>query len=218
MDRLTLVIGNKNYSSWSLRPWLALAVAGIPFDEIVIPLYRDDTKALLARHAPAGKVPVLRDGAIVVWESLAILAYLAKRHPEAGLWPDQRAARAHALAASHEMHAGFAALRRAMPMNCRRRARPLAAIAPEVAADIDRVTALWGECRRRFGAGGPFLHGRFGIADAMYAPVVTRFASYAVALDPVAAAYRDAILALPAMRRWYEDAAAEPDVVAGFEL
>jgi glutathione S-transferase len=216
MTDLTLVIGNKAYSSWSLRPWLAMTVAGIPFEEVVVPLWQDGSREAVLAVSPAGKLPVLRHGPVMVWESLAICSYLAELFPDKGLWPADRAARALALSVSHEMHAGFQPLRQAMPMNCRsRRAAPL--LSPAVAADVARIQALWGDCRRRFGAGGPFLFGSFGIADAMYAPVVCRFAGYGVALDDGAAAYRDAILALPAMRRWHAEAAAEPWVVARFE-
>lgn len=216
MTGLTLVIGNKAYSSWSLRPWLALTAAGIPFDEVLVPLWQDGSRAAVLAHSPAGKVPVLHHGDVTVWESLAICSYVAELFPDRGLWPDDRAARALALAVSHEMHAGFQALRQALPMNCRSR-RSAGTLAEPVAAEIARIGALWADCRGRFGAGGPFLFGRFGIADAMYAPVVCRLAGYGIALDAPMAAYRDAILALPAMRRWYAEAAAEPWVVARFE-
>ena len=216
MDRLTLYIGNKNYSSWSLRPWLAMTVAGIPLDEVVIPLWQDDSRAAVLARSPSGKVPALRDGAVTVWESLAILSWLAERFPQASLWPAGTAARAAALAVSHEMHAGFTALRQAMPMNCRAR-RDLGALAPPVAVDVARVAAIWSDCRTCHGAGGPFLFGSFGIADAMYAPVASRFRTYGIVLDGAAEAYKETLLDLPAMRRWYADAAAEPWSVARFD-
>jgi glutathione S-transferase len=208
MSAFTLIIGNRNYSSWSLRPWLAMKMAGVAFEEIVIPLRQDATAAEIARHSPGGKVPALRHGELVVWESIAILEYIAEAFPEARLWPRQRQARAVARAASAEMHAGFVALRTHMPMNIRSskfgRGRT-----PEVEKDIRRIVALWEDCRARFGAGGPFLFGAFGNTDAMYAPVVTRFTTYGVALEGTARAYADAILALPPMREWFAAAKAE---------
>lgn len=216
MSDLTLVIGNKNYSSWSLRPWLALRVAGIPFQEVRIPLYRPDTLAELRAWSPSGLVPLLRDGDLRVWDSLAICETLAERFPEAGLWPADRAARAVARSASAEMHAGFAGLRNAMSMNIRRR-YPDKGRTPECLADIERVLAIWRDCRTRFGAGGDFLFGRFGIADAMYAPVVLRFQTYAVALDGVARAYAEAVLALPAMREWIAAAETEAESIPMFD-
>ena len=214
MADLTLVIGNKNYSSWSLRPWLAMRAAGIAFEEVVIPLYQAESKAALLAHSPAGKVPVLRHGDRVVWDSLAIIEYLAETLA-AGLWPENPAARALARAVSAEMHAGFAALRAAMPMNLRDQpSRPAGSDA--VAADIERVTAIWRDCRTRFGAGAPFLFGAFSAADAMYAPVVTRFRTYGVALDPTCRAYADAVLALPAFLEWQRAARQEPWVITRY--
>jgi glutathione S-transferase len=210
----TLVVGNKNYSSWSLRPWLAMRQAGIAFDEVVIPLYRADSKAALLRHSPAGKVPALKDGSRTVWDSLAIMEYLAESFPAAGLWPNDAAARALARSISADMHAGFLALRTAMPMNLREhlpgRERGGAA------ADIERVTAIWRDCRARFGDGGPFLFGAFSIADAMYAPVATRFRTYGVKLDPICQAYADAVLALPAFLEWQAAAREEPWVITSY--
>jgi glutathione S-transferase len=210
----TLVVGNKNYSSWSLRPWLAMRQAGIAFDEVVIPLYRADSRAALLRHSPAGKVPALKDGSRTVWDSLAIMEYLAESFPAAGLWPNDAAARALARSISADMHAGFLALRTAMPMNLREhlpgRERGGAA------ADIERVTAIWRDCRRRFGDGGPFLFGAFSIADAMYAPVATRFRTYGVELDRTCQAYADAVLALPAFLEWQAAAREEPWVITSY--
>jgi glutathione S-transferase len=171
---LQLVIGNKNYSSWSFRPWLAMKVARIAFEETVIPLDAPDFKSRLTALSGAGKVPVLIEGDTRVWESLAILEYLAEKFPEASLWPRDAQARAHARAISAEMHAGFQALRRELPMNMRRPVKPHP-LAVDAAADVARIEVIWSDCRRRFGQGGPFLHGAFGAADAMYAPVVSRF-------------------------------------------
>ena len=212
MGDLTLLIGNKAYSSWSLRAWLALAVTEAPFREIVIPLDRPETRAQILAHSPSGRVPALQDGGLVVWESLAILEYLAERFPNAGLWPSDPAARALARAVSAEMHAGFSALRQHMWMDLKHR-RPGEGRTPEVEADITRITAIWRDCRSRFAADGPFLFGTFGNADAMYAPVVTRFQTYGVDLDPVCRAYGDAVLAHPAMQAWTAAALAEPWVL-----
>lgn len=212
-----LILGNKAYSSWSLRPYLALKTAGIPFDEKVIRLYEPDSKPAILKYSPAGKVPVLVDGATHVWESLAICEYAAEQFSDARLWPAESGARAHARAIATEMHGGFPALRRAYPFNCRRMPRAVAADA-DAAADVARVTQLWRDARARFGAGGGFLFGTFSIADAMYGPVAGRFRQYAVALDPVSADYVAAIHALPAMRQWMADAAKESWVVERFEL
>jgi glutathione S-transferase len=215
---LKLLIGNKNYSSWSLRPWLAMKVAGIDFEETLIALDAPDFKArVTALSGGAGRVPVLIDGDTRVWESLAILEYLAERFPPAGLWPAQERARAHARAIAAEMHAGFAPLRRHLPMNVRRpvKARTLDAAA---AADAARIDAIFSACRAQFGAGGPFLFGAFSAADAMYAPVVWRFHTYAVGVSPAVAAYMRAVLALPASIEWREAARREPWVLPADEV
>ncbi len=212
MTPLTLVIGNYNYSSWSLRAWIALRQAGAAFDVVRIPLDLPETKAAIAEWSPSGRVPLLRDGDLAIWESLAICEHAAECFPAARLWPEDRAARAIARAASAEMHAGFAALRRHMPMDCRAR-RPGAGRAPGVAEDIARIVALWTDLRTRFGAGGDMLFGRFTVADAMFAPVVSRFKTYGVALDGAARDYAEAVLALPAMREWYAAAEAETEVI-----
>jgi glutathione S-transferase len=214
---LQLVIGNKNYSSWSFRPWLAMKVARIAFKETVIPLDAPDFKSRLTALSGAGKVPVLIDGDTRVWESLAILEYLAEKFPEAGLWPRDAQARAHARAISAEMHAGFQPLRRELPMNMRRPVKPHA-LAAEAAADVRRVEAIWSDCRKRFGQGGPFLYGAFGAADAMYAPVVSRFHTYGVEVGPVACEYMRAITALPAWSEWREAGRREPGVLPHDEI
>jgi glutathione S-transferase len=211
----TLVVGNKNYSSWSLRPWLAMREARIAFDEVVIPLYRPESKAAILAQSPAGKVPVLRDGECVVWDSLAILEHLAEAVPEARLWPQDAGARALARCVSAEMHAGFQALREGMSMDLRAH-RPGQGRSDGVAADIARVTAIWRDCRERFGAGGPFLFGVFTIADAMYAPVATRFRTYAVELDPVCRTYADAVLTLPSFLEWQTAAEQESWVITSY--
>lgn len=209
MSDITIVLGNKRYSSWSLRPWLALKHTGAAFDEVVIPLYRDGSKEQILRHSPAGKVPILKQDGVTVWESLAICEYLADRFPAAGLWPADPALRALARSISTEMHGGFAALRQNLPMDLSRQGGDPARIAA-AQADIDRVAQIWRDCRAAHGAGGPFLFGRFTNADAMYAPVVCRFRSHGVTLDPVCAAYADTVMDLPAMGEWRAAAAEEP--------
>ncbi len=217
MDSFTLVIANKAYSSWSMRAWLALKLTGAPFAEIVIPLRQAGTAAEIAKYSPSGKLPALRHGGVTVWDSLAILEYLAELFPEAAMWPQDRAARALARSVSAEMHSGFQALRTQMPMNLRA-IRPLRSRSPEADRDIDRLTALWRDCRSRSEANGPFLFGPFCNADAVFAPVVTRFQTYSVEMDPICRAYADAILAWPAVREWYAAAAAEPWLIPEYEV
>jgi len=216
---LKLIIGNKNYSSWSMRPWIAMKVAGIPFEETVISLNADDFKRQVGAVSGTGKVPVLTDDGVHVWESLAILEYLAEKFPDAGLWPADSAARAHARAIANEMHAGFLALRRHLPMNMW---RPVLKrdLTPDVEANVKRVEAIWGDCRLRFGekTAGAFLFGRYGAADAMYAPVVARLHTYGVAVGGVTRAYMDAVMALPAWREWCAAAVKEPWVLAEDEV
>lgn len=212
----TLILGNKNYSSWSLRPWIAMTVAGIPFAEKVIPLYEPGSREEILQYSPAGKVPVLIDGNQRIWESLAILEHLADRFPDAQFWPADAVARSHARAVACEMHAGFAALRRACPMNMwlPPKARPQS---DEVLADVDRIDALWRDCRTRFGADGPFLFGGFGAADAMYAPVVSRFHSYGITVSDSAHEYMQAVMALPAWEKWRAAAMRESWIMRGNE-
>ncbi len=207
-----LVIANKNYSSWSFRPWIAMKVAGIPFDETVISLAAPDFKTRVGQLSGTGKVPVLIDGDLHVWESLAIVEYLAEKFPHAGLWPADAAARAQARALASEMHAGFLPLRRACPMNMWHPPKPIA-LADDAAADVARIDGMWSWCRRRFGRGGAFLFGRFGAVDAMYAPVVSRFQTYAIEVGTVAHDYMRAMTALPAWREWRTAALAEPWVL-----
>ncbi|MEX0752791.1 MAG: glutathione S-transferase family protein [Xanthobacteraceae bacterium] len=213
---LRLIIGNKNYSSWSMRPWLAMQVAGILFEETVIPLYESGSKEQILKYSPAGKVPVLIDADRHIWESLAIVEYLAEKFPQAGLWPADAAARAHARALAAEMHAGFVPLRRHCPMNIWRAPKPRE-LTPEVEADVARIDTMWSECRARYGKAGPFLFGSFGAADAMYAPVVSRFHTYCIDVGPAARAYMDAVMALPAWTEWAAAARKEPWVLAQYE-
>ncbi len=214
---LKLIIGNKNYSSWSMRPWIAMKVAGIPFDEEVISLNAPDFKARVSPFSGTGKVPVLIDGDVHVWESLAILDYLAERFPQAGLWPADPKARALARAVSAEMHAGFVPMRRHLPMNMWRPVKPRE-LPADVAANVRRVERIWTDCRMRFGQGGPFLFGAFGAADAMYAPVVSRFQTYAVDVAAPARAYMAALAALPAWAAWRAAGVQEPWVLPEDEV
>jgi glutathione S-transferase len=214
---LQLIIGNKNYSSWSFRPWIAMKVAGIPFDEEVISLDGKDFKQRVTRISGTGKVPALADGQVQIWESLAILEYLAEKFPDARLWPAEPAARAHARAIAAEMHAGFVPLRRALPMNMW---RPVMRreLAPDVQSNVRRIEAMWTDCRTRHGADGPFLFGSFGAADAMYAPVVSRFHTYDVEVNAVARGYMAAVMALPAWGEWRAAALREPWVLPEDEV
>ncbi|MBF0560755.1 MAG: glutathione S-transferase family protein [Alphaproteobacteria bacterium] len=208
MENLELVIGDKNISSWSLRSWLALKMTGASFTERQVWLRRENTKAEIVKWSPSGKVPLLRHGSVAIWESLAICEYLAELFPSARLWPESRKTRAVARAVSHEMHAGFTALRQSLPMDIKGR-HPTPALTPELDRDISRITEIWTRCRGLHGAEGPFLFGTFTIADAMFAPVTTRFTTYGVALDAVSADYVAAVAALPAMAEWTAAAADE---------
>jgi glutathione S-transferase len=210
---MKLVIGNKNYSSWSLRPYMALRQTGIEFEEQRISFNDPQWKSVIRTRLVPGKVPVLVDGDVTVWDSLAILEYLAEKFPDRGLWPSDITARAIARSACAEMHSSYTALRRNLPMNVTA-SFPGLGWNMAVQDDIDRICALWGECRARFGNGGPFLFGRFCNADAMFAPVVLRFASHAVKLPSDASEYCDAVRATEAMRTWVVDAANEDDFVA----
>jgi glutathione S-transferase len=216
MNGLRLVIGNKNYSSWSMRPWLLMRQLGIEFEEVQIPLRQPGSLERKLAHSPAGKVPILIDGDLGVWDSLAIVEYLAERFPDKQLWPADSEARAFARSVCAEMHSGFASLRTRMPMNCRAR-RPEGGCGPGVQEDIDRIRDIWRECRTRHGAVGEFLFGEFTAADAMFAPVASRFQTYAVELDGVEAEYVQTILALPAVTAWTQAAREEPWSIAKFD-
>jgi glutathione S-transferase len=216
MSDLALIIGNKNYSSWSLRPWLALKQAGIPFREQYIPLRSETWHTQIRDLSPSGKVPALIHGDIRVWDSLAICEYLAERFPEKQLWPSAVAARAEARSVSAEMHSGFQALRLNMFMNIRRRL-PARGRTPETLTDIERIVNIWNGCRARYHNGGPFLFGSFSIADAMYAPVALRFETYAVKTEGAAGDYARTLLALPALREWVAAAHTENEQLAHYE-
>ena len=209
---MKLIIGNKNYSSWSLRGWLACKQSGLAFEEILVPMYGEDWEEQRRQDglAPSsGKVPILWDGEVVVWDSLAIMEYLADKVGRDRFWPKEDDARAMARSMAAEMHSGYLALRKQCPMNVRRRVED-AKIDDDGRADVVRILTLWAEARARFGKGGPFLFGAFTLADAMFAPVTTRFTTYGVAADAACQAYVETIAALPAYQQWYADAVAEP--------
>ncbi len=214
MPDFELFIGNKNYSSWSFRPWICLKQKGITFREKLVPFDFENGNPAFAAFSPTMKVPVLKDGTLTVWESLAILEYAAEVYPEAGLWPGDRERRAMARAMSAEMHSGFAALRSACPMNMRRTAKPIPVTAA-VSADVERIVSLWSECLET--SGGPFLFGDFTIADAMYAPVVSRFDTYGLTENAAAAGYCATMKALPVWQEWETAALVEPWTVKSDE-
>jgi glutathione S-transferase len=214
MDALTLVIGNKTYSSWSLRPWLLLKHLGVPFREIVVPLYEPQSRERILAYSPSGKVPALIDGSMTIWESLAICEHVAERHPQA--WPRDSESRALARSAATEMHAGFVALRTELPMNCRERR---SGVVPSAAAraDIERILELWASCRQSSKSKGPWLFGEFGIADAMFAPVASRFHTYGVTLPTDAERYVVTVLGDAAVREWITSARNERERIPGAE-
>lgn len=206
---LTLVLGNKNYSSWSMRAWVLLRHFEIEFDEVLVRLHEEDSTARKLSFSPAGRVPVLLDGELPIWDTLAIVEYVAERFPEKRIWPADVEARARARSVSAEMHSSFLALRDRMPVNTRAR-YPGAGRGPGVEEDIARIREIWRECRGRYGGEGDFLFGEFSAADAMFAPVVARFLTYAVELDGVEAEYSRAVLAVPAVEEWYAAGREEP--------
>jgi len=216
MKPVKLIVGSKAYSSWSLRPWLLLAQFNIPFEDIVIPLRVPGTKAEILKYSPAGKVPVLVDGKIVVWETLAIIEYVAELYPNKAIWPKAKSARALARALAAEMHGGFQNLRNHCPTNFHRVVKKRELI-PEVVADVARIEAAWADARAKFGKSGPFLFGKFSAADAMFAPVVNRLHVYDIPVSPATRAYMDAMMALPAWQAWLFDGKDEPKIEA-FEV
>ncbi|MXN64131.1 glutathione S-transferase [Stappia sp. GBMRC 2046] len=214
---MRLAIGNKNYSSWSLRAWLAVKLAGAEFEEVLILLDTPEFKAEVTRFSPAGRVPTLVDGDVAVWDSLAIIEYLAEKYPGRGIWPQDRAARAHARAIVAEMHSGFPDLRSGYPMNLRR--EPAARAKPfDAAKDVARVREIWRDCRTKYGGAGAYLFGEFSAADCFYAPVVTRFLTYRLPLSGSEKAYAEAVMDYPFMRQWCEEALKEPWVVVADEV
>lgn len=214
---MELILGNKNYSSWSLRPWLAMRVAGITFDERTVPLFGANHRADFDAAFPAGKVPTLRLESGDIWESLAICEYINEIAPEANLWPADQIARAKARAVSAEMASGFVGLRSQYPMNCR---RDIPGVTPtkDAARDIARIETIWQECRDEFGKFGPYLFGEFSIADAMYAPVASRFNTYGLASSDISRGYVETLISMPEMKQWYADGKAETWVIETAEL
>jgi glutathione S-transferase len=214
---LTLTIANKAYSSWSFRPWILMRHFAIPFDEVVIPLAQEDTRAKILRYSPSGKCPVLRDGDVAIWDSLAIIEYLAELHPEMAIWPRGQKARGQARSLAAEMHSGFKALRGWLPMNMRRKVKRRG-LSPDANADLVRIEQAFKEARDEFGQAGLFLFGDFSAADAMFAPVVNRLYVYDVEVTGRTRAYMDAIMTLPAWQEWSTQAQAEPWTIDKYEI
>lgn len=214
---VTLFIANKAYSSWSMRPWLLMASMGIPFEEVVIPMARPDSKKKMLKHSPVGKMPALKDGDVIVYESIAVIEYIAEKYPQKNIWPKNKAARALARSLSAEMHAGFQALRQHCPTVFRRpvKARELT---PEAALDVARLESAFANTRKAYGRGGPFLFGKFTAVDAMFAPIVTRLHIYDIKVSKTTRAYMDAIMALPAYQAWIKDAAKEKWAIEKFDV
>ena len=217
MAKPLLVIGNKNYSSWSLRPYMALTMAGIDFDEKLIKFGEPEFGKAIRKISKAGLVPILVHGKNTIWDSLAIMEYLAETWPNRNLWPKNKSARTMARSVSAEMHSGFRSLRNACPMNLRRPVKPVS-MNDDILADVKRIENLWRECRKAHGRGGPFLFGKFSIADAMFAPVVTRFETYDIKASTDTQHYMNAILATPALHDWKAGALKEKWVYAEDEL
>lgn len=213
---MKLIIGNKNYSSWSLRPWLLMSAHGLPFEEVRIGLDQQDTRSLIRKHSEAGKVPVLVDGELTVWDSLAICEYISEQYLDGRGWPGDPMLRAEARSCSAEMHSGFPAIRGQMPMNCRATGRKVS-ITPELEQEIARVDNLWSACRAKYSTGGPWLFGEFSIADCMFAPVASRFATYGVSLSESAERYQKQVLGHESMQLWTRQAQAETEVVEADE-
>lgn len=213
---LKLILANKAYSSWSVRPWLLLAANAIAFEEVVIPLDLPTTRKAILKHSPSAKCPALKDGDLVVWDSLAMIEYIAEKYPRKTIWPKTRAARAIARSMCAEMHSGFLALRRQCPMNLRRAPRAIE-IDDDARADVARIEAMWASARKTYGKGGPFLFGKFGAADAMFAPVVNRLHTYEIKVSKTTRAYMDAVMATPAFRALVADAQKEKWFIAHYE-
>jgi glutathione S-transferase len=214
---LKLVIANKLYSSWSMRPWLVLRAFAIPFEEIIIPLRREDSRPRVLEYSPSGKVPALIDGDHVIWESMAIIETLAEHFPGMAIWPKDRQARAHARSISNEMHSGFQTVRQACPMNLGARYKTPEMTVP-LKANVDRIEAIWSEARAKFGAKGPYLYGDFSAADAMYAPVVTRFDSYSIPVSAATRRYMDLILRHPDVAHWRNEALKETWTIPDYDV
>ena len=215
--QLKLIIGNKNYSSWSLRSWILLKEAGIEFEEYRIALDEEGSAAEIARFSPSGRVPVLMLGEQPIWDTLAIGEAVAERWPEKELWPEDAVARAHARSVCAEMHAGFSTLREAMPMNCRAMGRKVS-LPDALTADIDRILHIWSDCHRRYQSQGNWLFGRFSVADAMFAPVVLRFRTYGIDLPESASNYPRRLLECESLQDWLLAAESEVEVIKSDEI
>lgn len=215
MTEFTLIIANKRYSSWSMRGWLAMKLTGADFEEIVIPLDVETTKAAIAKHSPSGLVPTLKNGPRTIWDSLSIIEYLAELFPGAGFWPEDPEARAFARSVSAEMHSGFGALRSEMPMNIGA-SKPGHAHSETAETNIQRVMQIWRDCLHAFG-GGPFLFGPASAADIMFAPVVTRFETYGIQMDDICRTYAHNVMTWPPVEEWCEAAKAEPWIIEKYE-
>jgi glutathione S-transferase len=219
MAKPELIVGNKNYSSWSLRPYMALKMADVPFTDKLVRIMVPETPKALAKYKATGKVPLLVHNSLVIWDTLAMIEYAAETWPIKPIWPKNKKARARARSVSAEMHSSFGALRNACPMNLRReRKLPPGGITPAVAKDVARIEAIWAECRKQFGKGGPFLFGKFSAADAMFAPVCSRFETFAIPVSKTSRAYMDAIFATSAFQQWKKDAALETWVIPEDEV
>jgi glutathione S-transferase len=216
MSSLEIVIGNKAYSSWSLRGWLAVKLSGRPFAEVRIPMYTEQWEKRIGGLSPSGRVPVLRDGDTVVWDSLAIGEYMAESYPGSVGWPHERSARAAARSVVAEMHSGFAHMREEMPFNCRAQVRGLR-FSPQAMEDVERTQTIWRDCRATYGAGGPWLFGAFSLADIAFVPVALRFLTYGIPLGPLESDYAEAVRNHPAVREWCEAARAEEEVIPDYE-
>jgi len=213
----TLVIGNKNYSSWSLRAWLLLSQFDIEFEEVRLPLHTNEFKQKIPHYSPSGLVPLLISGDLRIWDSLAICEHIAEQHPELNCWPKKTAARAIARSVSSEMHSGFSLIRSCLPMNCRRK-KPVDSISAELAREIERVRNIWRSCRQQHARNGEFLFGGFSIADAMYAPVVLRFDSYGIEIGKVEAEYMATMRSLPSLQTWVGTAVTEEEIIEEYEV
>lgn len=212
-----LIIGNKNYSSWSLRPWLLMMEKSIPFKETMIPLCIEGSKGKRLKYSPSGKVPALEHDGTTVWDSLAICEYISDLYPDKACWPERVEDRALARAISNEMHSGFFEIRNTLPMNCRKKIN-FTNISPELQADIDRICEIWRLCRARYSKFGEYLFGSFSIADAMYAPVVLRFSSYGISVGKIEREYMHTILANPALKRWVSAGVEESEYIDEYEV
>ncbi len=209
---MKLVIGNKNYSSWSLRPWLLLSFHGLPFEEVRIPLDQENTHAMLARYTDAGKVPVLRDGDLTVWDSLAICEYISEQYLNGGGWPSDVRARAEARSCSAEMHSGFQEIRGRLPMNCRATGRKVP-LTTELEREVARIDSIWSQYRETYSSAGPWLFGEFSIADCMFAPLAFRFRTYGISVSTVSERYMHFMLGHEQMHAWLEQSHAETEII-----